>query len=542
MFSLSQFGQRKIIFICLDDFQSKMKHHYESDEDDEELKVGDIIQGRFSISQKIGEGSFGQVYKVIDQKSGDQVMAMKVEVEEEDYSMLEKEIKVLIEMRKKTGFPQIKFYGQEKRFTYCIMTMLGKNLESVVRKCGGNFELGTSLKIAIQMIDRIETLHNCRFLHRDIKPDNFVLEAGPSPKLIYLIDFGLSKHYINSKGDHIQYIKKAGLIGTARYASISAHDEMEQGRKDDLESIGYVLIYLASGTLPWMNLQIEQKDLKYAKIHHMKKTIKPDVLCAKLPRCFTKFMQDVRGYEFKQQPNYQLLKSYFSEELEQIQKERKGQFQYDWEKLPEYQQKKKHLTVHIMQQSSKEEKVNLIKQKEPPRPIPQTFEQIMQDTKKKKSTKKTTSHKTKKKDPIMINIAEPDSPAQMPSFGILNLKPYQQQNSFLQIPQLNSSGLIDYLPSLNPSVATSKMNNYHQSEDVVSEGRLPIWELGDGQIPGFQKMIGYVTKGIKKPNADFQRKTRKAHTQIDTIKKMSQNLVQPKTIKGDDEGIPEGLD
>lgn len=64
---------------------------------------------------------------------------------------------------------------------------------------------------------------------------------------------------------------------------------MEQGRKDDLESIGYVLVYLATGTLPWMNLQIEQKDIKYAKIHHMKKTIKPDVLCAKLPRVFVTY-------------------------------------------------------------------------------------------------------------------------------------------------------------------------------------------------------------------------------------------------------------
>ena len=85
----------------------------------------------------------------------------------------------------------------------------------------------------------------------------------------------------------------------------------------------------------------------------------------------------------------------------------------------------------------------------------------------------------------MINIVEPEMPPQLPSFGNLNLIKPQQSSSFLQIPQLNSSGLIDYPPSLNPSIATSKRNNYQQSEDVVSEGGLPIWELGDGQIAGF---------------------------------------------------------
>lgn len=104
------------------------------------------------------------------------------------------------------------------------------------------------------MLARIETLHSLRLIHRDIKPDNFVLGTGNQNQIIHLIDFGLSKYYLNSKGDHIKQVRKKGLIGTARYASINAHNEYEQSRRDDLESICYVLIYLALGQLPWMNL------------------------------------------------------------------------------------------------------------------------------------------------------------------------------------------------------------------------------------------------------------------------------------------------
>lgn len=94
------------------------------------------------------------------------------------------------------------------------------------------------------MFHRIETFHNVRLLHRDIKPDNFVIGTGNQSSIIHLIDFGLSKYYMNSKGEHLKHTRKKGLIGTARYASINAHNEMEQSRRDDLESICYVLIYL----------------------------------------------------------------------------------------------------------------------------------------------------------------------------------------------------------------------------------------------------------------------------------------------------------
>lgn len=120
------------------------------------------------------------------------------------------------------------------------------------------------------MISRLEALHHKNLIHRDIKPENFVIGYGSNFTLVYLIDFGLAKYYMESQGNHIPFIEKKGMIGTARYASINAHLGNEQSRRDDMEALGYLLIYLAKGKLPWQNINAETKDEKYEKIKAMK--------------------------------------------------------------------------------------------------------------------------------------------------------------------------------------------------------------------------------------------------------------------------------
>ncbi|CAD8064004.1 unnamed protein product [Paramecium sonneborni] len=529
----------------------------------QQFKVGDLVQNRFFISQKIGEGSFGSVFKVNDQNNNNAALAIKIQSKDDETNLLEREIKVLIELRKYQGFPQIKFYGQERGFTYCIMQMLGKNLEQIYKALGNAMKLATVLRLATQMIERIEIMHENRFLHRDIKPDNFVIDGPNNPKLLYLIDFGLSKYYINKKGDHIVQVKKTGLIGTARYASVTAHEEMEQSRRDDLESIGYVLIYLATGYLPWMNLQIDKKDLKYAKIKEIKKDIKMEELCKQLPKCFQQYMTDVKSLEFKETPNYVQLKSYFQNQIEEDNKlllNNEQPFSYDWESLPEFIKQKKHQTFHVLQNQTKNEIIQIVinpyKQNQVAKQelflnkeitqIQQnsiqveqsTFEKLRNDQQKNLNQVSNNPQFQSKKQPFVIE-GQKDllQPLLIDESRITRIQ--NHSTTLLQNPQFNSSFQFDSF--IQPSIATSKINNYIESETVISEGNvLPIWNTKESQ-PDSQQKAG-IFEGIRKPSQIILRKQRKIHSQIDTLKQMQDLLVYPNLINGDNETNIEGLE
>jgi serine/threonine protein kinase len=121
------------------------------------------------------------------------------------------------------------------------------------------------------MITRIEFMQNNNFIHRDMKPDNFLMGLKQKAAVCYVIDFGLSKRFKDPKtGTHIPYRDGKSLTGTARYASVNTHIGIEQSRRDDLESIGYILMYFLKGTLPWMGMQGKTKEAKYDAIKERK--------------------------------------------------------------------------------------------------------------------------------------------------------------------------------------------------------------------------------------------------------------------------------
>jgi serine/threonine protein kinase len=178
-------------------------------------------------------------------------------------------------------------YGNNKKYNILVLQLLGKSLEQLFNHCGKKLSLKSTCILGIQMIERIKFVHENFHLHRDIKPDNFVMGINENENKVFVIDFGLSKKYKSqSKGTHIPFKTNKNMTGTARYCSINTHLGYEQSRRDDLESIGYVLLYFLKGNLPWQGLKLKPEDNQYKKICEEKQAVLLSVLCAGLPSNF----------------------------------------------------------------------------------------------------------------------------------------------------------------------------------------------------------------------------------------------------------------
>ncbi len=157
----------------------------------------------------------------------------------------------------------------------------------------------------------MEHIHDNDIVHRDIKPENFLIGTKKTINTVFTVDYGLSRRYRNSKNKtHIQLKYHKSLTGTARYASINAHLGLEQSRRDDLEAIGYVLIYFLMGGLPWQNIKQKEKSKKYKKIMKSKMETNLEILLQGYPDEFVEYMDHVK---FEDKPNYRMLRKMFYE-------------------------------------------------------------------------------------------------------------------------------------------------------------------------------------------------------------------------------------
>ncbi|KAI4373902.1 hypothetical protein MLD38_011961 [Melastoma candidum] len=270
-----------------------------------------VIGGKFKLGRKIGSGSFGELYLGVNVQSGEEV-AIKLEPVKTKHPQLHYESKLYMLLQGGTGVPHIKWFGVEGEYNVMVIDLLGPSLEDLFNYCNRKFSLKTVLMLADQLISRVEYMHSRGFLHRDIKPDNFLMGLGRKANQVYIIDYGLAKKYRDLQTHkHIPYRENKNLTGTARYASVNTHLGVEQSRRDDLESLGYVLMYFLRGSLPWQGLKGGTKKQKYDKISEKKMLTPIEVLCKSYPSEFTSYFHYCRSLRFEDKPDYSYLKRLF---------------------------------------------------------------------------------------------------------------------------------------------------------------------------------------------------------------------------------------
>ena len=265
------------------------------------------IGNKFRLGRKIGSGSFGEIYLGTNIQTNEEV-GIKLENAKTKHPQLLYESKLYKLLQGGTGIPNIKWWGVEGEYNVLVMDLLGPSLEDLFNFCNRKLSLKTVLMLADQMINRVEFVHSKSFLHRDIKPDNFLMGLGRRANQVYIIDFGLAKKFRDCTQRHIPYRENKNLTGTARYASMNTHLGIEQSRRDDLESLGYVLMYFLRGSLPWQGLKAGTKKQKYERISEKKVSTSIESLCHGYPSEFASYFHYCRSVKFEDKPDYAYLK------------------------------------------------------------------------------------------------------------------------------------------------------------------------------------------------------------------------------------------
>ena len=236
--------------------------------------INNIIFRKFKILKIIEKGNYSKVFlgnNLINNK----FVALKFQEKKQLPECLEKEAYYVFQL-KGIGIPKILSYGHYGKYNVLIEELLGKSLEQLFKenqKESKIIKLKDMLMTGIQILDRLKFIHSKCILHLDIKPNNFLV-GNPDSSIIYLIDFGFAKKYRSSRtGKHVHFSKNSYFSGNLKYSSTNTMKGIEPSRRDDLESLGYMLIYLYNHDLPWDTMVAKNKYELAKKIYDLKNII-----------------------------------------------------------------------------------------------------------------------------------------------------------------------------------------------------------------------------------------------------------------------------
>jgi serine/threonine protein kinase len=284
-----------------------------SENSDDKFKYQLIKDTKYIISSKIlGKGSFGTVYIGYNKDTKEKVAIKREEISKGSYNIkyeyeLIKEIENVNKDAVKLNISPVIDFVEDNKYYYLIMRKMNYSLNDI-KKQVNNFDLESICSIGKSAISILEKIHNAGIIHRDLKPDNFMVDKDF--KNLYIIDFGLAKKYLKDNGDHIKYKNNKSPTGTLRYMSVYTNIGVESSRRDDLISLGYVLIYLIRGELPWQNIVIENKDEKIAEVGKIKKNTKIRDICKDLPENMYKYLKYCYKLKFEEKPDYEKCRIY----------------------------------------------------------------------------------------------------------------------------------------------------------------------------------------------------------------------------------------
>ena len=264
---------------------------------------------------QLGKGGFGQLYLGRNLKEND-LVAIKVE-ERGSRSHLYAEFQILKEIENEKGIPKVYEFHKGHKHNYLMMQLLGKSLDKLFTEMKRHFSIKTVSMIGYQMVQRIEYVHSKGYIHRDIKPGNFLIGKSSEKERLYIIDFGLSKKYIDKiTGKHVIYKEGKGLTGTARYVSLNTHYGIDQSRRDDIEGR--------------QGVKTKNKKEKHKKIMECKEEYKEDKLCEGLPEEFPTLLKYARKLDFEEEPDYKNIKIMFKQLV--LSSGYRMDWKFDWEK------------------------------------------------------------------------------------------------------------------------------------------------------------------------------------------------------------------